>query len=204
MGHDSPKSGPSHLFIRQAIIMAISPQVTYMYPQLANLAPGPLQALANAAETYLVQALGREISPGTKTQTFTGKNQTYLWLTATPVSAVTSVVCNNNAQDLTSLHWDSEGRLTRQNNGFWNQLLGWDPGIANIVVTYTSDGLDQNTQDMLIGAVMTWMLDMQNKSSVVSSESIGDYSYTLNTAFMKGLPPYISTLIQPYRVYSAG
>jgi hypothetical protein len=72
------------------------------------------------------------------------------------------------------------------------------------VVTYTSDGLDQNTQDMLIGAVMTWMLDMQNKSSVVSSESIGDYSYTLNTAFMKGLPPYISTLIQPYRVYSAG
>jgi hypothetical protein len=57
---------------------------------------------------------------------------------------------------------------------------------------------------MLIGAVMTWMLDMQNKSSVASSESIGDYSYTLNTAFMKGLPPYISTLIQPYRVYTAG
>ena len=184
--------------------MAISPQVTYMYPQLANLAPGPLQALANAAETYLVQALGREISPGTKTQTFTGKNQTYLWLTATPVSAVTSVVCNDNAQDVTALHWDSEGRLTRQNKGFWNQLLGWDPGISNIVVTYTSEGLDQNTQDMLIGAVTTWMLDMQNKSSVVSSESIGDYSYTLNTAFMKGLPPYISTLIQPYRVYSAG
>lgn len=184
--------------------MPVSPQVTSMYPQLANLAPGPLQALANAAEAYLVQALGRDLTAGSKTQTFSGKNQSILWLNCTPVASVDSITSNGNAMDMTSIHWDSEGRVSRMWKGFWNQVLGWDPGITNIVVTYTSAGLDQTTQDMLIGVVMTWMLDMQGKSSTVSSESIGDYSYTMNTAFLKGLPPYISTLIQPYRVYTAG
>lgn len=184
--------------------MPVSPQVTSMYPQLASLAPGPLQALANAAEAYLVQVLGRDLTSGSKTQTFNGKNQSILWLNCTPVASVDSITTNGNAMDMTSIHWDSEGRVSRMWKGFWNQVLGWDPGITNIVVTYTSAGLDQTTQDMLIGVVMTWMLDMQGKSSTVSSESIGDYSYTMNTAFLKGLPPYISTLIQPYRVYTAG
>jgi hypothetical protein len=182
----------------------ISPSVTNLYPQLAALAPGPLQALAMAAESFLVQSLGREISAGTKIQTFKGENQTILWLNCSPVTALISVVISGNSADITGLKFDSDGRLSRQYQGFQNQLSGWTPGISNIVVTYTSDGLDQTVQDMLIGAFMCWMLDMQSKSSVASSESIGDYSYVLNTAFMKGLPPFLSTLIQPYRIMAAG
>lgn len=157
-----------------------------------------------AAESFLVQSLGREISAGTKIQTFKGENQTILWLNCSPVTALISVVISDNAADTSAMKWDADGRLARQYKGFQNQLLGWTPGISNIVVTYTSDGLDQTVQDMLIGSFMVWMLDMQSKSSVASSESIGDYSYVLNTAFMKGLPPFLSTLIQPYRIMAAG
>lgn len=180
--------------------MPISPAVKMLFPQLASLAPGPLQALATSAETVLVKYLGREISQGSKTQTFKGENQTVLWLNSTPVTSVDSVIISGTSVDVSTMHFDSDGRLTRQYQGFQNQLLGWTPGVSNIVVTYTSAGLDQSEQDMLIGSFMVWMLDMQSKSMVVSSESIGDYSYALNTAFMRGLPPHLAILIQPYRV----
>ena len=52
--------------------------------------------------------------------------------------------------------------------------------------------------------VINWWMDANGRSVVVSSESIGDYSYVLNSAFVKGVPVRVSTILSslmPVRTY---
>lgn len=77
-------------------------------------------------------------------------------------------------------------------------MQGWEVGVQNIVVNYTSSGISQYEQDLLIGTVMNWFYDQNKRSPIISSESIGDYSYSLNTAFLRGVPAQVMTLLQPY------
>jgi hypothetical protein len=178
--------------------MPVSPDVKDLFPSLAKLSPGPLQALAMAAEGWLVKVLGRDLDGGAKTETLSGENQPILWLANTPVSSVESVVIEDVTQPATGYYFAKNGQLFRSKYGFRDHMRGWDVGIKNITVNYTSQGLSQSEQDMLIGTVMNWFVEQNSRSVMLSSERIGDYNYTLNTAFSRGIPQAVNTVIYPY------
>lgn len=178
--------------------MPVSTACKDLFPTLGKLAPGPFSALANAAEAWLVKALGRDLDAGSKTAIISGTNQPVIWLKCTPVLSVESVAVLGVTMPATNYYFSSDGQLFRGTAGFREHLQGWPVGIKNITVNYTSGGLAQSEQDMLIGTVMNWFAEQNKRSVIMSSESIGDYSYSLNTAFLRGVPQAVNTILLPY------
>ena len=178
--------------------MPVSTSVTDLFPSLAQLSPGQFQALATAAESWITRTIGRDLVEGSKTQTFTGRNQPILRLANTPVSSIQSIYVHGVLKPSTDYSFSSNGQIFKGGYGFSEHMQGWEVGVQNIVVNYTSSGISQYEQDLLIGTVMNWFYDQNKRSPIISSESIGDYSYSLNTAFLRGVPAQVMTLLQPY------
>lgn len=178
--------------------MPVSTALTDLFPSLSQLSPGQFQALAMAAEWWITRTIGRDLVEGQKTQTFTGRNQPILRLSNTPVVSIQSIYVNDVLKPSTDYYFSSNGELFKSKSGFREHMQGWEVGVQNIVVNYTTSGISQYEQDLLIGSVMNWFYDQNKRSPVISSESIGDYSYSLNTASMGGIPLAVMSVLSPY------
>lgn len=189
--------------------MNVTSAVTSLYPALAAMEPPALESLAMAAEKWLVKTLGRHVSPGTYTETFDGLNNPLLFVSSPPVKTVLQVTISSQNHVTTYTpesgyyQWTKDGRIHIRPQTFWNQLPGWRPGVANVQVTYTSCGLCEIERDNLIGSVMNWWYDQSNRSGLVSSESIGDYSYVMKFN-ITSVPPSVRTVLHPYIRFMAG
>lgn len=184
--------------------MPISSSAVNQYPALSSLSPTSFSALSAAAEAWLVRVLGRNLEPGQYTENFMGFNQPLIFLANTPVVSVDQVTikADNYVQTYTPASnyytFTPDGKLSIGPQSFWNQLPGWRPGVSNVAVTYTSSGLDQPIQDMLIGSVMNWWQDQANRSGLAQMEVIGSYTYQMRTD-IKGIPPAVQAVLYPYR-----
>lgn len=167
------------------------------------MTPEQLSAHGVAAEAWIERVLGRHLSAGTYTETFTGMNTPLIFLSSPVVTAVPSVVVNfeNQVTRMTTqdgrYRFTADGKLYIGSSGFWNQMPGWRPGVDNIQVTYQSAGLEQTVIDLLIGSVMNWWHDRAGKSTVAIKEQIMSYSYELPTN-ATGIPAPVMTLLYPY------
>lgn len=178
-----------------------------MYPSLKAAGPDTFEALSAAAESWLERILARHISPGVYTETFSGENTPFLFLSSPPVKSIINIEIAGYGNEAPKTYPGNgpffrvteDGRVYFQATGFWNQRAGWQPGIANIKVTYQSGGLSQPVQDLLVGSVMNWWHQAAEKSVLMASETIMSYSYEMRTDG-KGVPPQVMTLLQPYMV----
>lgn len=178
--------------------MPVSPNIALLYPRLASLSEAALQARVDAATAWITKTIGRDLTSGSKTQTFSGRNRPVLWLRNTPVTAVTSVTVNGVVLASSDFTWEPSGKLTRCNRGFVTQMPGWEPGAGNIVVVHTTSGIPSIAQDDMIGAVAAWMEDVARITGIVSSERIGNYQYVANTAFSSRVPASVMAKLAPY------
>lgn len=178
--------------------MPVSPNIALLYPRLASLSEAALQARVDAATAWIIKTIGRDLTSGSKTQTFSGRNRPVLWLRNTPVTAITSVTVNGVVLAPSDYSFEPNGKLTRLNRGFVTQMPGWEPGAGNIVVVHTTSGIPSIAQDDMIGAVCVWMEDLARVTGLVSSERIGDYSVVANTAFSARVPASVMAKLSPY------
>lgn len=184
--------------------MSVSPAVTTVFPGLNSLDQAALGVCATAAEAWVTRYLNRALDSGQYTETFSGYNQPILFLPNTPIVTVNSITIKGlggaNTYTLSSNYydWTAEGSLFIQPQSFWNQMAGWRAGIGNVTVNYESKGLDQPTQDLLIGSVMNWFNDAAQRSGLVAMEVIGSYTYQMR-ADIKGVPHSVTALLNPYR-----
>lgn len=189
--------------------MQLSDSAKLIYPTLAGMSDASLKAFTAAVVEWIQQKYGRNIQGGQRCHTFSSMGEQVLFLPDTPICGVQSVEINGRdwMEFETYVDVGRDGKMTLGGSRYgikWNQLEGWSPGINNIRVTYTSQGVSQTMFDLYVGEVINWWLDANGRSVVVSSESIGDYSYVLNSAFVKGVPVRVSTILSslmPVRTY---
>jgi hypothetical protein len=189
--------------------MQLSDSAKLIYPALASLSDASIKAFTTSAVEWIQQTYGRNIQGGQRCHTFSSMGEQVLFLPDTPVCGVQSIKINGQ-EWIDFDHCVNVGRNGRMTLGGarlgikWNQLHGWSPGINNIKVVYTSEGLTQSMFDLYVGEVINWWVDSNSRSVMVTSESIGDYSYVLNTAAAKGIPVRVSTILSslvPCRAY---
>lgn len=189
--------------------MPASECVKDIYPSLKGLSVEQFAVQSAMAEAYLCRLLGRSISGGPVVDVFSGQNRPILVLRETPVRSVEKVVYDMNGSiteyDAASghFHWAEKGLVTLRNDGFPDHLPGWRPGVCNVAVHYTSAGLSQPEQDMLIGGVMFWQSSQNAVNPVLNGETIGEYSYSAGGggggSGSSAVPAFITCLIAPYR-----
>ena len=179
----------------------LSESAKLIYPALQSLSPEAIAAFTTSAVEWIKLTYGRGIQPGVRCQTFTSTGEPILFLTDTPVCRVHSISINGHEWDDFDMLVDigRDGKMTLGGSHFgvaWNQLAGWGRGVNNIRVSYTSEGVSQSMFDLYIGEILNWWIDANSRGVVVSSESIGDYSYVLNSAFAKGVPTRVATILR--------
>ena len=189
--------------------MKLSDSAKLIYPSLAGMSDASLSAFTAAVVEWIQQKYGRNIQGGQRCHTFSSMGEQVLFLPDTPVCGIHAIEING--QELvdfeTYVDFGRNGKMTlggSRSGNKWNQLKGWSAGINNIRVSYTSEGVSQAMFDLYVGEVINWWEDANGRSVVVSSESIGDYSYVLNSAFVKGVPVRVSTILSslmPVRTY---
>lgn len=193
--------------------MPLSQNAKLIYPGLAKLPDASLEGLSRAAVAWIKAKYGRDITPGVKCENFSSMGEPIIWLNNPPVEKLLAITINditwNDFQgyvragrdgkiSLGLQAWGGAYALMSGNYGAglsWNQLPGWAKGVNNISVHYQSCGLGQDEYDLYVGSVVNWWMDSNTRSYVLSSESIGDYSYVANTAFLKGVPIQVSSMM---------
>ena len=190
--------------------MLLSETARLIYPGLTKLSDAQAEGLSKAAVSWIKAKYGRDITSGTKCENFTSMGEPILWLNSPPVERLLGVIVNGHDWQDYDRHVKAgrDGKLSLGSLGWgggygggyggglsWNQLPGWAKGVNNISVTYRSAGLSQDEYDLYVGAVVNWWLDSNTRSYVLSSESIGDYSYVANTAFLKGVPIQVASMM---------
>lgn len=181
--------------------MHLSDTAKLIYPALQPLSAEALTAFTESATDWIKTTYGRNIQPGVRCQSFTSSGEPILFLADPPVCGVHSISINGHDWPDFSSHVDvSRGGLMTlggSHNGVaWYQLTGWARGVNNIKVTYSSEGVTQSMFDLYVGEIINWWMDANSRGVVISSESIGDYSYVLNSAFAKGVPTRVATMLR--------
>jgi hypothetical protein len=172
------------------------------FTDLANLAQA---ALIEAASTAVESYCRRTFALGTVTEALDGTGKARLWLSRRPVSSVGTVTVNGGTVDNTSGDaWTlngSRGELVR-GAGYVDprHAMSWPRGYGNVSVTYVGGyATIPGPVKQATVAMVKHMAEAATKTGLLSSESIGDYSYVLNTAFNKGdIPPAVGMMLAAY------
>jgi hypothetical protein len=176
------------------------------YPELAGKADlaAVISRISAAVETYC----GRVFAQDSLAETHDGKNLPRLWLRRPPIDSVTSVTINGEALDNTNSDaWGfnaETGELWRgQGRDDLRYATTFPAGRQNVVVEYTG-GYAAVPGDVVEATLLAIkaLYDRRAASGTYSSEKIGDYSYTLNTAAGAGglLPAGARELLDPFRL----
>ena len=135
-----------------------------------------------------------------------GSNSSRIWLSMRPVISVNSITINGEPVDNTNLDaWGfnpKTGELWRGVGQRDNRFSRWfASGSQNIQVGYLA-GYGQIPPQINRAAILyvRYLVEQFKISGVYSSESIGDYSYSLNAALVGygGLPAHVAALCMDY------
>ena len=189
----------------------LSANASFVYPMLDRVDPASIEPTAASAVIWIKNHYGVDLLPGEHTDRFDSHNDPIMWLKNPVVEEVTEIRVNERI--LTDwAQWvrvSPEGRVSIKNRSmwyegqfsrFWNQLPGFSPGVDNVEIDYTSAGRTQAEIDLYVGAVVNWWIDSNRRSGVVTSESIGDRSYSIDASsggngIPKGVRGILSGLI---------
>lgn len=180
-------------------------EVTAQWAGFADLGTATQSALVTAASESVEAYCRRTFAAGTVTEYVDGRGTPRLWLSRRPVASVSTLTIDGGTLDNTSGDaWvldGARGELTRGNGtGDPRHALGWPRGRRNVVVTYVGgySSIPGPVKQAAI-AMVKHMSELAAKTGLLSSESLGGYSYVLNTAFNKGdVPPGIGMMLAPY------
>jgi hypothetical protein len=177
--------------------------VTGQWAGFADLDAAAQVLLLRAASAAIRCYCRQSFTAATVTDTIDGPGTPELLLSLRPANTITSVTVNGTAltntnNDAWTLDPDA-GILTRgDGRGEPDHAAAWPRGRRNIVVVYTG-GNATIPADVRLAAVtlVKHLHDSTTRTGVLSSESIGDYSYVLNTAFARNgaMPPVVAALL---------
>jgi hypothetical protein len=185
--------------------LVTSPEVTAQWAGFADLSNLAQAALIEAASEAVESYCRRTFASSTVTESVDGTGKPRLWLSRRPVSSVGTVTVNGTAIDNTSGDaWTLQGNRGELLRGAGyldpRHAMAWPKGYSNVVVTYVGGyaTIPGPVKQATI-AMVKHMSEAANKTGLLSSESIGDYSYVLNTAFNKGdIPPAVGMMLAAY------
>lgn len=191
--------------------LATVDEVTAIWSGFANIPSPAQQSLINTASQKILNFLRRPgIAPATQNELKDGTNTSILWLDMRPVISITTVTVNGEVVDNgDGLAWvvdTKQGKLVRGSSlvlvsGFGDPRFQrwWPKGTQNILVQYQAGFTDTDAIKMGVAFYCQFLRNRLSASGVFSSESLGDYSYTLNaTATKWGIPSNVLDLILDY------
>lgn len=177
------------------------------WPNFGQVTASAQTRLINAASKRIDHVCRRPLGFGQQmvTETISSKNRQSLWLKTRPVITVASITVNGTALDNTyNDAWTfnpDTGKLVRGDGMDDTRFTPWFPaGEQNIVVQYWA-GYSPIPDEIVTAAAfyVKYLYEQGKVSGVYSSESIGDYSYSLReTALASTVPPHILALLADY------
>jgi hypothetical protein len=180
-------------------------QASAAWPKFAKLVAQEQADLIADASAAVQQWCRRQILEQTYTETYDGTGLGRIWLNVRPVIAVAAVLINGDPVDNTyGTAWyfkADTGELGRGSGQDDRRFQAWFPrGSRNIQVTYAAGYQTvPNSVKRATIFVVRWLYDSGRQSWAMSSETIGDYSYTLNPMLANApLPPPAISLLTPY------
>ncbi len=187
-------------------LLCTAQNVSDAWAAFGSLPVGEQTQLIATASQHIINFCRRPFfAQHMETEYLDGKNQSHLWLSLKPVISVAAVSINGEPLDNTAGDaWTfvpGTGKLLRgtgkQDDRF---ARSWPSGTGNIAVTYWA-GFATVPDPVVRAAIMTvrWIYEQGKRPGIYASESIGDYSYSLNQTFLKmPLPDYIAGLLANY------
>jgi hypothetical protein len=177
-------------------------EVTAAWPGFDTLDDGEKAALISAASAAIERYCRRTFEEDEVTERFDGNGRPRVWLSRRPVASVASVVANGETLTAEDYSFNPEtGELFRGDGRTEpRHVMGFPRGTRNITVTYTG-GYATVPEDVKRATLVLvrHVSDGTAKTGVLSSESLGEYSYVLNTAFSKAeMPPLAAMLLAPF------
>jgi hypothetical protein len=190
--------------------------VLNMWAGYANLSQYEQTSLLNVASQKIINFCGTTFLQNTYTEDYNGWNNGRIWLRHRPVIMVSQITINNNpsvpnsgTQYLNEYGTDwyfipKTGELGRGDGMDDQRFNVWFPaGRQNINVTYFAGY--PTTPDPVVRATCYYVRYLYERGTskamgIFSSESIGDYSYTLNTPMVNLLtmPAQCAELLAEY------
>ena len=181
-----------------------SAEVSAAWPGFASLSADEQAALIEVASAQIDAVCRRSLAQQTYVEKHSGINTPRVWLRNRPVVAVAEVKIYDTVLDnSTDEAWTVDaltGELLRGPSWGDPRFNYWFPsGRNNVQVTYSA-GYDPIPAAVKRAAIlMIQALNDAGKSSdVYKSESIGDYSYSLNDGFKTVVTPIVYGLLEPY------
>jgi hypothetical protein len=175
-----------------------------------------LAAATAAIENYV----GRPLARATRTETHRPESSWRIYLRATPVESVTSVVAGRTGStttlDADQYSVDAETGVLEVYRSFYggyrypDRVYGSDPRAGNVVVTYVGGyDTDEAPADITQAAILATLATTETLSlsggGMYASEQLGSYSYRLMNSSAEsvggynGLPATAAALLKSYR-----
>lgn len=173
------------------------------WPAFGALPASEQASLLSTASQRILSHCRREgFAQAGVTDVLDGTGLARVWLTRKPVITISTVTINGVAVDnTTGSAWSFNSRTgeLRRGDGYSgiNFAMRYPLGRGNVVVAYWAGYVA--VPDPVVRATIwavRWLSDQLKVSGIYSSESIGDYSYSLNAAAMSlSLPTHIASLL---------
>lgn len=179
-------------------------QVAAAWPAFAKIPTAEQTDLIAAASAAIQARVRRTLGMQTHVEVHSGRNRPRIWLRVRPVVAVSQVTVDGDPlDDSQGTAWTfvaETGELVRGDGLGDSRFAPWFPaGVGNVVVTYAA-GYDPIPADVRRATILT--VQALHAASALSgaykSESIGDYSYTLNDGLVDAVPPVAARLVSRY------
>lgn len=177
------------------------------WPNFGQLTASAQTRLINAASKRVDHVCRRPLgfSQQMVTETINGRNNAALWLKTRPIISVNSVTINGSALDNSyNTAWcvdPATGKLVRGDGQDDTRFVPWFPaGEQNIVVQYWA-GYQTIPDEVVVATAqyVKYLYEQGKVSGIYSSESIGDYSYSLReTVLASTVPPHILAMLADY------
>jgi hypothetical protein len=186
-------------------LLAQPSDVLGAWPAFGALSTSEQTNLLNAASQVILNYCGRPFAQAMHNEYHSGSNSGRIWLNHRPVISVAAITIDGVAVDNTDgFAWTfnpGTGELVRGRGIGSDRFSGrFSSGLQNILVTYWAGYV--SVPDPIVRATIyacRWISDQTRISNIYSSESIGDYSYTLNPLFFNTmLPSHITSLCANY------
>lgn len=178
------------------------------WPAFANLSPTRQASLIRTASQKIANfCRGTDFFPTYHDEFHDGANGSTIWLYHKPITNVIAILINGNPLDNSGLDspawtvYPDEGKIVRGPSVGVARFNWWFPqGTRNLEVQYYAGFA--SVPDPIVQAtvfMVKYLQDQLKVSGIYASESIGDYSYNLNTAAgAMTVPAHVADLCADY------
>jgi hypothetical protein len=188
-------------------LLCTAQDVLDAWPAFGKLTPTRQTSLLNTASQSILDFCRRDgFSQVARDEFHDGRNTSNIFVFYRPIITVTAILINgeeldNSLGDAWTIY-HKEGKIVRGPSvGVARFQWWWPMGTKNIEVQY--DGGYETVPDKIREATVFMVQYLQNQTKVTgiyTSESLGDYSYTLNPSLGSALtvPAHIADLCANY------